>query len=166
MAFKFIFWGFVFFLDIRIGGFDILPNIIGYILILRGLTELKNINDYFRKANGYTVILIFTSILNFILYFIQTLYNTAIIYVIIQLIITIAFLCLVFSICNGIKEMSDDLYIEKRATDSWKLFLASVILTIINTFVLSIIVSILVIILSIITLISMLRLFKEAEYCI
>ncbi len=62
-AFKKIFWGYLFtVINFRISGIDILPNIIGYIIILLGLKVLTNENEYFKKALNYNYGMIIISI--------------------------------------------------------------------------------------------------------
>lgn len=62
-AFIKIFWGLLFVvLDIRISSIDILPDFIGYILIVKGLTLLAPEHRGFRKARVLAIIMIFVSI--------------------------------------------------------------------------------------------------------
>lgn len=62
-AFSNLYWGFFFtMLDFRIGHFDILPDIIGYILFFIGLSTLAYTNDYFRKAKTLSIPMIILSI--------------------------------------------------------------------------------------------------------
>lgn len=62
-SFKKIFWGYLFLLiNLRIMGFDILPDFIGYIIILFGVRELSTQNEYFAKAVNMNYILIFLSL--------------------------------------------------------------------------------------------------------
>lgn len=58
-----IFWGFLFiFLDIRISGIDfVLPDFIGYILIVFGLARLSDLHPRFRTANAYAKIMVLLS---------------------------------------------------------------------------------------------------------
>jgi len=57
LGFGKIFWGFLFFFDFRIQGFDILPDIIGYWLIYIGLKELVSMSSHFAAAQKYAVVL-------------------------------------------------------------------------------------------------------------
>ncbi|QOR35095.1 hypothetical protein IMX26_16805 [Clostridium sp. 'deep sea'] len=63
MCYKFLMWGFIFLVDIQIGGFDILPDIIGYYFIIQALHMLKNNNKYFIKARNFTLLIILVYII-------------------------------------------------------------------------------------------------------
>ena len=62
MGFKNLFWGFIFLFDLRIGGFDILPDFIAYILFYRGMNMLSDRNENFDKGKVFAIPLIFLSI--------------------------------------------------------------------------------------------------------
>ncbi|MDO9100569.1 MAG: hypothetical protein Q7V53_07570 [Caldisericota bacterium] len=49
-AFQLLWAGFLFMFDVRLQGFDILPDVIGYVLMFRGLTLLAPSNRYFKQA--------------------------------------------------------------------------------------------------------------------
>lgn len=58
-----IFWGFIFILlDFKIQGFDILPDVVGYILFAMGFGILASSNEYFQKAKNFNIPLIILSI--------------------------------------------------------------------------------------------------------
>lgn len=58
-----VFWGFLFtVLDFRIQGFDILPDIIGYILFALGFSALAAGSEYFSKAGKFNIPLLILSI--------------------------------------------------------------------------------------------------------
>lgn len=57
-----LFWGFLFMLDFRIQGFDILPDVIGYIFFAVGFQILAVNSGHFKKAGSFNVILIVISI--------------------------------------------------------------------------------------------------------
>ncbi len=58
-----IFWGFLFIMvDVRIMGFDILPDIVGFILFAIGFGLLASGSDYFVKARSLNVPMIALSI--------------------------------------------------------------------------------------------------------
>ncbi len=62
-AFNNLYWGFFFtMLDFRINHFDILPDIIGYILFFIGLGTLALSSEYFRRAKILTIPMIVLSI--------------------------------------------------------------------------------------------------------
>ncbi len=57
------FWGFLFIMfDFRIQGFDIMPNVIGYILFALGFQALAKHSQYFAKAKIFNLIMIFISL--------------------------------------------------------------------------------------------------------
>lgn len=56
-------WGFFFIMiGFRIQGFDIFPDIIGYIFFAIAFSNLKNSSDYFAKAFNFNLPLIFISL--------------------------------------------------------------------------------------------------------
>lgn len=60
-----LFWGFFFImLNFRIMGFDILPDIVGYIFLASGISDLISNNDFFNKAAKYNVPMLILSILS------------------------------------------------------------------------------------------------------
>lgn len=53
-AFRNFYWGFfLIMVDFRIGGLEILPDVIGYILLASGLSTLASQNEWFMRARGY-----------------------------------------------------------------------------------------------------------------
>ncbi|ACB84349.1 hypothetical protein [Natranaerobius thermophilus] len=62
-AFRHLYWGFLFVsLDFRLQGFNVLPDIIGYILFALALGTLASWNENFNSAKPFTYVLIFLSI--------------------------------------------------------------------------------------------------------
>jgi hypothetical protein len=63
--FKKLLWG-VFFimLNFRIQGFDILPDVLGYIFLALGFSALSSGSDYFRSAAKFNIPMIFLSLLS------------------------------------------------------------------------------------------------------
>lgn len=60
-----IFWGYLLiFLDFRINNFDLLPDFVGYILIIVGLSRLSYLSDSFDEARIYAWISLILSFLN------------------------------------------------------------------------------------------------------
>jgi len=58
-----LYWGFLFIMiDFRIQGFDILPDIIGYILFAVGFNRLSESSSYFKKAASFNIIMIIVSV--------------------------------------------------------------------------------------------------------
>lgn len=61
-GFRKLFWGFLFILlDFRINGFDILPNIVGYIFFAVGLSILAEKSFYFIRARNFNIPMIILS---------------------------------------------------------------------------------------------------------
>ena len=59
-------WGFLFvMLSFRIGGFDILPDFIGFILFIIGLSKLSHDNEWFQSAKVFAWISFFLSFATF-----------------------------------------------------------------------------------------------------
>ena len=63
MGFDLIFWGLFSFIDIRINGFDILPDLIGYLLIFAGASKLTGLNNHFTTLRNLALPLAVFSIL-------------------------------------------------------------------------------------------------------
>lgn len=62
-GFRKLFWGFLFILiDFRISGFDVLPNIVGYIFFAGGFSILAGNSIYFVKARNFNIPMIILSI--------------------------------------------------------------------------------------------------------
>ncbi len=58
-----LFWGFLFIsLDFRICGFDILPDVIGFILFAMAFSQLKEHSEHFSKASTLNIFTIILSI--------------------------------------------------------------------------------------------------------
>lgn len=58
-----LFWGFILvIIDIRIGGFSILPDFIGFILIYNALVNLARQHEAYDKARPFALLLIFLSL--------------------------------------------------------------------------------------------------------
>lgn len=170
MGFVNLFWGFIFLFDFRLGGFDILPDFIGYIFIYSGLIRLTNINERFKTVKSISLLLVFLSIPE--IYQISTTdllgYFTGILLAAISLITTLLQIVLVYNICQGIIEMANErgnFQLSSKAKNRWLLYLV-VNITIIAGTALPLILVVLfwpLIILSFISYILMLGLLKQAE---
>lgn len=137
MAFKKLFWGFIFLFDFRIGGFDILPDIVAYILFYQGLSILENRNDFFSKAKKFAFPMIFISIVSIyqVTVPITELGNTTFGFfgLVIGLVSTIINILMVYNICYGISNAAiliNDSELESQAMFRWKLYLINSILII------------------------------------
>lgn len=167
MSYKKIFWGFIFLIDLRINGVDLLPDIIGYILIFIGLGMLADRNDNFYKAKVIAFPLIFLAILD--IYQINVSLDRAGTFgILISIITTIINLVMVYRICIGISQEANkvnDIELESKAIKSWKLYLIyNIIFLIMFIPGLMQIAFILVFILSIIAYVVILRLLNTASY--
>ncbi len=133
-----IFWGFLFiFLDIRINGIDfILPDFIGYILIVVGLAYLCDLHRRFRTANAYAKIMVLLSFADLVemkrvigrggglTYWHNPFWPITLLGVILNLI-------MVWHICRAIVELaeaSENRDLADTAALRWKLYLAVVII--------------------------------------
>lgn len=120
MGFINIFWGLLFFFDFRINNFDILPDVIGFILIFAGLNKLKELNENFKKAYNITIPLMIISLI----YFIPTEPNGFMI--LINIIGIVLRILLIYYICFGISElsnMSENLSLSEKAMKRYKAYL-------------------------------------------
>ena len=62
-GFNKFYWGFFFILiSFRIQGFDIIPDIVGFVLLADGLGRLVSESEFFKTAQGYTLPMILLSI--------------------------------------------------------------------------------------------------------
>jgi hypothetical protein len=129
-GFKVMFWGFLFFFDFRIQGFDVLPDIIGYWLIYTGAGDLISHSSYFTMVRKYALPLTIVSI--FDIYQIQkpieqfSVDPFVLLFSFIGLLITIVDLMLVFNLCYGIVEMAravGNSQLSSNAEVRWKLSL-------------------------------------------
>jgi hypothetical protein len=60
-----LFWGFLIaFIDIRINGFDLIIDLLGYVVVVIGLGELARINGKFARARPYATVLLILSALD------------------------------------------------------------------------------------------------------
>jgi len=173
MGFDKLFWGFIFLFDFRIGGLDVLPDFVGYILFYQGLSILEERNKYFGKAKGFAFPLIFISILD--VYQITEPMNGVdgdafgLFGVIVGLGLLIISMLLVYNICFGIAEEArgiEDYELERKALNRWKLYLAINILFIVGIilpFLLAIL-FIVILVASITSYLLMLGLMKSASH--
>ncbi|SCZ08419.1 hypothetical protein [Alkaliphilus peptidifermentans] len=111
MVFNRLFWGFLFILfDFRLQGFNVLPDIVGYIIIFSTLARLIEDSPHFERARKYAFPLIFLSILD--IYEAPTngininLGGSSLI-VVISIIGAIINLMMVYNVLKGIGEMAD-----------------------------------------------------------
>ncbi|WBW95606.1 hypothetical protein [Oceanirhabdus sp. W0125-5] len=130
MGYKNFFWAFIFLFDFRIGGFDILPDIIAYILFYSGLNKLSDRNENFAKGKVFAIPLIFLSI--FDIYQVRVPFNEignvsyGGVLILLGIVHTIINLMMIYRICMGIAEearLNSDYDLEEKALKRWKLYL-------------------------------------------
>ena len=129
-----LFWGFlIVFIDIRIGGFDILIDLVGYVLIVIGLGELQHRNRLFGRARPYATVLLVLSAFDL---FTRTPYGgsgvglfgspgLAVAFIVALLFVNVM---LVFFVCRGIGEMARERGAAELADLSitrWQFFLGT-----------------------------------------
>jgi hypothetical protein len=64
-AFQLMWSGYVFLFDLRVWGFDVLPDVLGYLLIAAGLRRVSHLNDRFAKAARLAPIAALVSLADF-----------------------------------------------------------------------------------------------------
>lgn len=127
-SFNKFFWGFLFIMfDFRIQGFDILPDIIGYILFTMGFLTLAARSDHFAKGKTYNMIMAVLSI--FSIYEQPAQGGGVHINVtgtIVALVSIVMLLLIVYHLLMGIKEMAarqNQPGIAEEAEKKWTFFL-------------------------------------------
>ena len=174
MGFNRIFWGMLFMFDFRIGGFDILPDIIGYILFFLGLNILENKDSYFKTAKKFTYPLLIISLIDIYQspreFYGITSYEIMIF--IVSIISTISFILLIYNVCKGIGHMArikEKHDLDDISTKRWQYFLMVHVFSIISIIVglvfpaLLLIIVIPLFVAMLIVLILIMTLFKRAE---
>jgi len=114
--------------DFRLGGIDILPDFIGFILFYTGLEGLIQRNQHFAAARQYALPLIFLSL--FDIYQVQRPeFNIDLpggISLVIGLITTVLSLLMVYNLCTGIAEVAraqDNTRLQENALVKWNYYL-------------------------------------------
>lgn len=128
-----LYFGFLFILfDFRINGFDILPNIIGYILFAMALNSLSSCSEYFSTAGIFTALMIILSI--FTIYvktgstggfdFVNGPFGyLSIIITVLSIIFT---LLVIYNLFQGIEHMAikyEKTNLSQEAKDKWKMYI-------------------------------------------
>lgn len=131
-GFEKIFWGFLFLLDFRLQGFDILPDAIGYLLFYSGLENLISQNRFFTTARKCALPLIVLSL--FDLYQVQKPgigINSSFEswpFIIIGLAAAVLNLIMVYHLCTGVAEMAraeGRVSLRADAETRWKYYLGA-----------------------------------------
>lgn len=130
-----LFWGLLLvLLDFTINGFDILVDLVGYILVVVGLGELASRNRNFQRARPFGIVLLALSVLDL---FTQRpsgreadvdvgLFGSAALAVIFSVGLLIVNLLLVYYICSGIADMArgiGDAELAHTAMRRWQVYL-------------------------------------------
>jgi hypothetical protein len=136
MGFKQLFWGFLFMFDFRINKFDILPDFIGYILFIMGLSKLLDLNENFNKAKKFAIPLIALSLPGIYEIKIENFSSTEIwvivLFYILSTVTIVLDLCMVYFICKGIKSLAlakGKTMLYNKADVRWKLYLTVAVIT-------------------------------------
>lgn len=111
-------------IDFRIQGFDILPDFVGYLLILLGLAVFLGTNDFFERAKKLSLAMLLLSILSFyetpgssLVFSIDT---------ILFVVSGIINLLLIYSLFMGVRQMGEDRRLDNvvfEAESSWRFYL-------------------------------------------
>ena len=137
-AFGQLFWGFFFvMLSFRINRFDILPDVVGYILIFLGTGALAMHNDRFRAAKNASIPLMVLAGIDFIASLGGTspqrggidvpLSNAIGLAVILGIATLVLSLLMAYNVCMGIADMAGErglTDLQREARSRWYLYLA------------------------------------------
>ncbi len=165
MNYRKLFWGFIFLFDFRLGGFDILPDIIGFILIFIALNAMKEQNGHYRRSSVLALPLIFISIFDI---YQNPSAEASLFGILIGLMVGVLSIVMVYGICMGIMEeaaKTGDADLGHKAMSRWKIYLVAniIVLAAIIIPVLGAVLFIPALILGIISYVLMLMLMKNAE---
>lgn len=169
MGFLNVFWGLIFLFDFRLGGFDILPDFIGYMFMYSGLNRLTNLNEKFKTAKVISFLLILLSIPD--IYQVSRTHisgSLATIAIILGIITAVLQIVLIYNICHGIMEMANErgnFQLSSKSANIWILYLivnTAIIAGTILPFILVILFWPLII-LSFVSYILLLALIKQAD---
>lgn len=129
MAFNQLFWGFVFQFDFRINRFDLLPDFIGYLFFLSGLTKLAARSVHFAVAKRRVLPLLVLSLPSIYEIRLQDGFSLWTIAAVIFFLVTLVLdLSMVFGICRGIEELASrqlQLPLAEKAIFRRQLYLAN-----------------------------------------
>lgn len=168
MGYKKLFWGFIFLFDFRFNGFDILPDIIAYILFYQGLTILEEKNEFFGIAKKFTIPMIFISILDIY----QPQMNEfgsnplGVFGILLGIISVVLGLIIIYNICKGIgyeASLINNAELESQSNNRWLLFLINDIFIMIGIILPMEILVIFILIFSLVTYFLMLGLMNTAS---
>lgn len=128
-----VFWGLLLvFVDIRLNNFDILPDLIGFIIAYTGFSQLSSFHPHFEKAKYASIPLLLFSILDLFQVQAQVEFSTAhpssisLPIVFLSIVSTLLYLYMVFHLCKGIGyigRLIGVLELEQKAQKRWTYFL-------------------------------------------
>jgi len=131
-----LFWGFlIVFIDIRINGFDLLIDLVGYVLVVLGLAELAKRNPNFGRARVYATVLLALSALDL---FTRSsgsrivLFGSSGLTAVFFILLLLVNLMLIYLVCKGIAEMATAAHaphLADLAMSRWVVFLITFILS-------------------------------------
>lgn len=128
-----VFWGLLLvFVDIRLNHFDILPDLIGFIIAYTGFSQLSSFHRHFEKAKYATIPLLLFSILD--LFQIPTQYQISTVgpsslsapILFMSIVSTLLYLFMVFHLCKGIGYIGRQIgtpELEQKSEKRWKYYL-------------------------------------------
>lgn len=171
-------WGFLFLFDLRLNGFDLLPDFIGYILFYNGLGKLLDRHPDFAAARKPVIALIILSLPSLIEFRAEdfAITPTFLFFMAVGLVTVILDLYMVYHICRGIAGLAEGrgaTLLQAKANTRWTLYL--VLAIIVQVLMLSLAVSPLAVfplaallviplfVFSIVVLILMMALMAESE---
>ncbi len=102
-------WGFLFIMvSIRIQGFDILPDIVGYLLFASGFRHLSPHSGYFKKASIFNIIMIFLSLFSIYQFQVQGGgIQIGPLGILLSIVYFILNLLVIYNLFNGIREIEE-----------------------------------------------------------
>lgn len=127
-SFYLFFWGLLLQYNIVFRGFDILPDIIGFYLIYKGLTTLTSESKYFIMARKIIIPLTVLSLVNFYNFEYYQEFALSIMPVldVLKIFVFALTMYLVFNLCRGAIEIAEDLrddYLEKTISQRLYVYL-------------------------------------------
>ncbi|QNO14221.1 hypothetical protein HYG86_05260 [Alkalicella caledoniensis] len=164
-GFRKIFWGFILvFFHIRINRIDFLPDVVGFILVVVGLSNLEQFSDKFETAKKVAIPVAILSI--FSLYHFEVEMVSFIVFL--DIVYSILKILLVYYICMGIIDVSLNNAEEEfadLAQKRWKLYLVMSIAALFSILILMVapIMILVVIIGSIVASVLFLMLLNQAD---
>ena len=173
-----LFWGMIILgLNVSLMGFSVRANIIGYILIFWGLTNLSSANKTFEKGKLPCIILVLFSLIDIhgdknINFLADYNYDFSIAEIIVGQVVMVTTIYLIFNICKGIYEICEQNGLEELKSfgaTAWKFYFIVNLITMfsipfyINAFVFNKPIIIILAICSAISLILLLILFRKCK---